>query len=144
MDTEVRGSFFGLDLSHRETDLLFAVREGIAFALRSCLDVLTELRIPTEHLMVTGGLSADRDLVTILADVLQRPLELQAQREGSGRGAALLGATAAGRTLQEFESPGTSEVVHPAGDRMQWHAARYEPFLETSTLTRSISLPGTE
>ena len=60
--------------------------------------------------------------------VLQRPLELQAQREGSGRGAALLGAAAAGRTLQEFESPATSEVVNPPSDRMQWHAARYEPF----------------
>lgn len=140
MDTEVRGSFFGLDLSHSAIDLVFAAREGIAFALRACIDVLTEVGISTEYLMVTGGLSADRVLVTILADVLQRPLELQAQREASGRGAAILGASAAGRSIAEFGMPATIEVVQPDPDRVQWHVLRYDTFLEASTLTRGITL----
>lgn len=138
MDTQVRGSFFGLDLSHGVIDLVFAVREGIAFALRSCLDVLMELGISTDRLIITGGLTADRELLTILAGVLQRPLELQSQREGSGRGAALLGAAAAGRAIPEFESPSTIEVVTPDSDRTRWHTLRYETFMEASALTRRL------
>src|SRR5207302_7513779 len=86
MDEGARAVFFGLHLAHTAGDVLFAAREGVAFALRTCVEVLRELGIPDDAIAVTGGLSADRDFLVLLANVLGRPLRLAAHREGSAYG----------------------------------------------------------
>jgi len=84
MDEQARGSFVGLALDHTARDLSFAAHEGVAFALRGCVETLDELGVPSDPLLVTGGLSVNEDFLPLLADVLNRPLQRASHAEGSG------------------------------------------------------------
>jgi len=128
MDEQARGSFVGLALDHTARDLSFAVREGVAFALRACVETLNELGVPSDPLLVTGGLSVDRDFLPLLADVLNRPLQRASHPEGSGYGAALLAASAAGHPLPSPAVAGAGLWYRPRADRAVWHARRYAAF----------------
>jgi len=128
MDERARGAFVGLALDHTARDLSFASREGVAFALRACVDTLVELGLPTAPLLVTGGLSADEDFCSLVADVLDRPLRQAIQREGSGTGAALLAACAVGHPVPIPDIAATRRVYRPRAERAAWHARRYTIF----------------
>ncbi len=125
MDGGARAAFVGLDLTHTADDLLFAAREGVAFALRRCVEVLEELGVPTEPVLVTGGLSADSGFLALLADALDRPLAAAAQREGSAFGAALLAVEAGGGALPTTGPVRSGAVVQPGPARAAWHDRRY-------------------
>ncbi len=94
-DPAARGSFTGLSLRHDRGALVRAVLEGVAFALRDCLEVLpAHARISRGR---AGGGGARSELwLRILASVLALPLERTAADEGAAFGAALLGGLAAG------------------------------------------------
>jgi len=128
MDEQARGAFVGLALDHTARDLSFAAREGVAFALRACVDTLTELGVPSDPLLVTGGLSMDEDFLPLLADVLNRPLQRANHSEGSGYGAALLAACAAGHPLPSPEAAGAGLLYSPRADLAAWHVPRYTTF----------------
>ncbi len=128
MDEQARGVFVGLALDHTARDLSFAVREGVAFALRACVETLNELGVPSDPLLVTGGLSVDGDFLPLLADVLNRPLQRASHPEGSGYGAALLAASAAGRPLPSPAVAGAGLRYRPRAAHAVWHARRYAAF----------------
>jgi xylulokinase len=93
-DPDARGAFVGLGLRHDRAALIRAVLEGVAFALRDCLDLIAELGVPATVGRVSGG-GARSDLwLAIVASVLELPLELVAVAEGAAYGAALLGGVA--------------------------------------------------
>jgi len=61
-----------LSLAHTQADLIRAVLEGVAFSLRTALEVIKE--ITPVHQLWQQVVERDPDLVTILADVLQTEL----------------------------------------------------------------------
>ena len=54
-DSNARGGFIGISLYHTRSDLLRAVYEGVAFALRNVLDVYDENNLMTDQLILIGG-----------------------------------------------------------------------------------------
>jgi xylulokinase len=99
-DPALRGAFFGLSDSSGRAELARAVLEGVAFAMRQNLDLLEAVhgrRI--EELTLGGGPTASAPWNQIRADVTRRRIVLLPEREASVRGAALLGALAAGGSL---------------------------------------------
>ena len=135
MDDQARAIFFGLALDHTRDDLLFAGYEGVAFALRACVDVLVDLGVHGEPTLVTGGLAGDRAFLELLSDVLGRSLMEAPHREGSAYGAALLGAWVSGSPLPETSGV-AGAIVRPRADRTAWHAQRYETYRQLSSLSR--------
>lgn len=124
MDEAARGAFVGLNLTHTAADLHDAAREGVAFALRLCVETLADLGLPLNPIAVTGGLSGDPAFLSLLANVLARPVDVAAQRDGSAYGAALLGALAAGATVPS--APMLSDMtIQPDQARVVWHERRY-------------------
>jgi xylulokinase len=98
-DPGARGAFSGLTLRHDRGALARAVLEGVAFGLRDALDLVADMAHPPRRPRagrVSGG-GARSDLwLTIVASVLDLPLEATAVDEGAAYGAALLGGVAAG------------------------------------------------
>jgi xylulokinase len=96
-DPDARGAFAGLSLRHDRGALTRAVLEGVAFGLRDSLDLITELgREPPELGRISGG-GARSDLWTsIIASVLELPLQRVQVDEGAAFGAAILAGVAAG------------------------------------------------
>lgn len=95
-DPYVRGAFCGLSLSHGRGALTRAVLEGVAFALRDCLDTVRGAGATGTRGRVSGGGSRSRLWLEIVASALELPLEIMATDQGSAFGAALLGGVAAG------------------------------------------------
>ena len=110
-DPDARGAFAGLSLRHDRGALVRAVLEGVAFGLRDSLDLVAGLGVAPVLGRVSGG-GARSDLwLSIVASVLELPLQRVAVDEGAAFGAALLGGVAGG--VWGSVSEGVREAVLP-------------------------------
>ncbi len=87
-----RAQFFGLTRRHGRAELARSVLEGVAFAARDSYESLGNL---PDEVVLTGGGSESRLWCSIVADILQRPVQVGAPDAGC-LGAARLAARAAG------------------------------------------------
>ncbi|MDZ8134931.1 MAG: xylulokinase [Nostoc sp. DedQUE04] len=89
LDPDTRGAFVNLSLAHTQADITRAVLEGVAFSLRSALEVISAIA-PLDQLLATGGGARSHLWLQILADVLQTKLIAPKAEEGAAYGAAIL------------------------------------------------------
>ena len=89
-DPDARGAFVGLSLRHVRGALVRAVLEGVAYALRDSLELLRDLGVRPSVGRVSGGGARSELWRSIVASVLDLPLETTVAEEGSAYGAALL------------------------------------------------------
>jgi xylulokinase len=145
-DPALRGSWTALSLADDRTSLLRSALEGTAFAIRDALDALLGEDRPDEdrlggalsggqgpaRLRLAGGGTLAAGWRQLLADVLGRPLYAVDVPAASGRGAALLGAHAAG--LLSFDditgplAPPASLAAEPDPAMTAFHAERHARF----------------
>jgi xylulokinase len=92
---EARGAWAGIGAETTRHELMRAVLEGVAFALRQVRDWLADEGLLATATFATGGGARSAIQAQILADVLQQPVRVATFEEGC-RGAALLGGVAAG------------------------------------------------
>jgi xylulokinase len=132
VDPGARGAFVGLDLRHDRGALVRAVLEGVAFALRDCLEILRPLGVDVQVARVSGG-GARSDLwLRIVASVLEVPLERTAAEEGAAFGAALLGGVAGGVFADVHEAVSATvrptQAIEPEAKWIEPYAAAYDRF----------------
>ncbi len=96
-DVDARGAFVGLSMDTERIDLVQAVLEGVAFAIRDCLEVARAIGVPVERSMLCGGGAKSPVWRTIFANVLNIPLDLPKTVQGPGYGAAMLAMVGTGR-----------------------------------------------
>ncbi len=95
LDPDMRGAWVRLSPRHDRSRLLRAALEGVAFSIADAVHALLA-ESPVDHLRLAGGGSTHPVWRQLLADVLALPLRAVNVSAASGRGAALLGAQAAG------------------------------------------------
>lgn len=95
-DTDARGCFIGMSMDTTRSDLIQAVLEGVAFALRDSFEVAKSLGLSIERSFLCGGGAKSPLWRTILSNVLNVPLDIPQTEEGPGYGAAMLGMVGAG------------------------------------------------
>ena len=95
-DSTVRGAFFGLSMDTPREAMTQAVLEGVAFAIRDCVEIAKAQGIPVTSSRLCGGGAKSPLWRTILANVLGIPLELLQTEQGPGYGGAMLAAVACG------------------------------------------------
>jgi xylulokinase len=78
---DIRGGFYGLQLSHTRYHMVRAVMEGIAYSLRHLLDIYAELGAPVEELVLAGGGTKTPGLAQIIADVCQYDVAIYTEAE---------------------------------------------------------------
>lgn len=96
-DPFARGTFMGMTMDTTRMDMTLAVLEGVAFALRDCLEVAKSLGIHIERTKICGGGAKSRLWVRIIANVLNLKVDLPETEEGPALGGAMLAAVACGR-----------------------------------------------
>lgn len=132
---DARGAFVGLELRHDRGALVRAVLEGVAFGLRDSLDLIASLGDPPSLGRVSGG-GARSDLwLSIVASVLELPLERVAVDEGAAFGAALLGGVAAG--VWPDVHAAARATVRP-GEQVEPVASWVEPYREQRERFRAL------
>lgn len=133
LDPDMRGAWVGLSPRHDRSRLLRAALEGVAFAIGEAVHALLG-DFPVDHLRLAGGGSTHPEWRQLLADVLDRPLRCVDVPAASGRGAALLGAQAAG-LMNEHEAlarliPTTELVASPRPEPVDHYDQRRSSYLE--------------
>jgi xylulokinase len=117
LDTNLRGSWTGLDARHDRSALLYAALEGVAFAVADGLDALPGIPAIGRELRLAGGGTSAPGWRAMLADVLGARLHAVDIPGASARGAALLAAQAAGlisdAQLLDVARPHTELVAVP-------------------------------
>lgn len=95
-DTAARGAFVGMRADTSRAQMVRAVREGVAFAIRDCVEVARSEDIRIERSTLCGGGSKSALMRQTLANVLNIELDLPETEQGPGYGAAMLAMVAAG------------------------------------------------
>jgi xylulokinase len=132
-DPAATGALVGLRIGHGPAEVTRAVLEGVAFALAEGLDLMRGLGLEPKSGVVAGG-GVNRLWQQIIADVLNMPVTLGATEHASARGAALLGAVAAGIAPSTAEStwplPGDTRVMDPIPAQAALYAERSSIYRE--------------
>jgi xylulokinase len=144
-DPALRGSWTALSLAADRTSLLRCALEGTAFSIRDALDaLLAEHRPP--RLRLAGGGTLAAGWRQLLADVLGWPLYAVDAPAASGRGAALLGAHAAGlltfADIQGPLAPPAHLVAEPDPAMATFHAERHARFRRIVSVLRTQTSAG--
>ena len=95
-DTDARGAFIGLRPTTTRTQMTLAVMEGVAFALRDCVEVARLSGIPVNSTRICGGGAKSPLWRQIIADVLNVPVQTPKTQEGPAYGGAMLAMVACG------------------------------------------------
>jgi xylulokinase len=118
-----RGAWIGLTHGHDIRHMTRAVMEGIALNLRSILALIAGAGVDCSNLRASGGATASRAWLQLLADVTGRPVGTPiAAAEGGAFGAALLAGVGAGHWTSLEEAVSTirlREVVAPSPDAVR-------------------------
>jgi sugar (pentulose or hexulose) kinase len=108
-DAEARGMFFGLSVDHTRADLLRAVYEGVALAMRDGFVVSDR---PVDEVLLVGGGARSAFWAQLFADVTGCRIVIPDGTEFGARGAALLAGAGAG--MYRSVSEAVEACVRPA------------------------------
>lgn len=78
---DIKGGFYGLQLSHTRLHLVRAVMESIAYSLRHLLDIYAALGTPVAELVLAGGGAKTPGLAQIMADVCRYDVAIYTEAE---------------------------------------------------------------
>ena len=99
-NVDARGVFFGLSLDTKREDMVLAVLEGVAFALRDSVELARSAGITIKKATLVGGGAISKVWQEVIANVSNIELEILESNEGPSLGGAILAAFARGK----FES----------------------------------------
>ena len=131
-DTNARGTFIGMTMDTTRADLVQAVLEGVAFAIRDSVEVARSLGITIDSSMICGGGAKSKLWKKIMANVLGAELRSPASEQGPGMGGAMLAMVACGaydsvRSACE-KLVTVSETVKPEPELTALYEKRYQQF----------------
>lgn len=118
-DERLRGGFLGLSACHNLRHLARAALEAIAFDLAAILDLAAAAATaPEQSVVLTGGISKNRVVPQLLANVLDRTVVTPEHCEGSMAGAAIIGLRGVGLISdfafeREHRETGTRHLPDP-------------------------------
>ncbi|GFG50431.1 hypothetical protein CQY20_24350 [Mycolicibacterium agri] len=131
-DDAARASFIGLGLHHTPGHILRAVMEGVAFQMRWALQYGLEYGEDVKRIRAVGGGSMGSVWMQIIADVLERPLEVIAEPQDAGAiGAAACAIVGRGAKPNYSFLAGRATVTRrylPHPDRSLEYCARYAQY----------------
>ena len=94
LDPEARAALIGITAVHRRGHVIRAIMEGVAFSLKDCMAVVSELDIPIATIRIGGGGAKSPLWQQIQADVFGHEVEILQTEEGPALGAAILAGVA--------------------------------------------------
>ena len=141
-DTNARGTFLGMSMDTTRADMLQAVFEGVAFAIRDSFEVAKSLGIGINASNICGGGAKSALWKKIMANVLGIELNIVKTEQGPGYGGAILAMVGCG----EFESVGAaceslveiSDTVYPDSELTELYNKKYETFKQIYPSLKSV------
>lgn len=95
-DSVIRGSFIGMDASHKRQDFVRAVLEGITFSLNESIEIFRENGKAIDTIVSIGGGAKNEAWLQMQADIFDANIIKLSSEQGPGMGAAMLAAFGCG------------------------------------------------
>ncbi|SHM99066.1 xylulokinase [Gracilibacillus kekensis] len=95
-DSQIRGSFIGMDSSHTIKDFARSVLEGITFSLNESIAIFRENGKQIDTIYSIGGGAKNPDWLQMQADIFNANIVKLKSEQGPGMGAAMLAAFGSG------------------------------------------------
>ena len=131
-DVDARGTFVGLSLDTTRRDMVQAVLEGVAFAIRDCFEVARSIGVRIDCSKVCGGGAKSPVWRKMLCNILNIPLDLPQTEQGPGMGGAMLAMVGAGLypSVKECADALVSvkETIYPDPELAAKYEAQYRKF----------------
>lgn len=128
-DVSARGAFIGMRHGTTRREMTLSVLEGVAFALRDCLEVAKLSGTSIKKARVSGGGAKSPLWRKIMTNVLRLEIEVPGITEGPSYGASILAMVGNGAysSLEEAAKalPKVSEVVLPSEEIASYYDSRY-------------------
>ena len=141
-DTSARGTFIGMTMDTSRADMLQAVLEGVAFAIRDSFEVARSLGIAIPRSMICGGGSKSPLWRQMIADILGIPLDIPVTEQGPGYGGAMLAMVACGvfESVQQAADKlvRVKDTVQPDPERVALYEKRYQQFRQIYPACREL------
>ena len=129
-DPNTRGILMGFSLYHDQRHIARAIYEGIAFALNSCAEIITECGTPIQSMMLAGGGARSGLWPDILAAVFGQTTRVHQQPgECTSLGAAIIAGVGAGifASYEDAASKVKARSTHPVNPAWQEAYSRIYP-----------------
>jgi len=92
-DSQIRGSFIGMDTRHQLVDFTRAVLEGITFSLKDSQEIMNQYADKQLNKIVSiGGGAKNKDWLQMQADIFQTTIVTLTNEQGPALGAAMIAA----------------------------------------------------
>jgi xylulokinase len=130
-DVNAKGAFIGLGAASTKGQMSRAVMEGVAFALKDCMDIAVSQGIDVRKTRICGGGAKSALWKQIMADVLEIPVESLVTEQGPAYGAAILAMVGAGEYSDVITAAEAlvkaKETVYPTEDT-DYYRNKYKNF----------------
>jgi len=141
-DTDIRGAFIGLTHTTSKADMNKALMEGVAFALKDCLEVAKLSNANPIRATICGGGSKSQLWIQIIADILDMPIY---KSNGSGSYGAALLAMYGNEEFKSFKSMNRKLIHHinpvmPIRNNVEYYKNKYETFKKLYPALKGIKL----
>ena len=131
-DVNARGAFIGLSMTTTKEQMSLAVLEGVAFALRDCVEVAKQNGVTLKETNLCGG-GAKSDLwKKIIANVLNLKVNILQTEQGPAYGGAILAMVGAGEYQSVEQATATivktKESIIPSQELVEKYESKYAKF----------------
>lgn len=144
VDSQIRGSFIGIDTHHTLTHFAKAVLEGITFSLKDAQVMMeTVANRHFERIVSVGGGAKNADWLQMQADIFNATIVTLTVEQGPGLGAAMLAAIGVGWFANASEAAAVfvhyKDEYRPNPDHVAAYAELYTLYTQVYGATKAIS-----
>ena len=131
-DVHAQGCFLGMRPHTGRKQMTLSIMEGVAFALRDCIEVVKENGLNINGASICGGGAKSDIWKTIIANVFGVPLLVPRVAEGPAYGAAILAMVGANEYVSVTEAVknvvSVKETIFPTDDLAEKYEKKYAKF----------------
>ncbi len=133
VDADLTGVMVGYSLQTSAEEIYRALIEATAFGTRKIVELFRTSGVKVNSVCAGGGLTNNKLLLQIYADILGVPIEVAASPQSSALGAAILGAVAGGAhpTIADAAdkmAPPPERVIRPIGENQIVYSRLYQEY----------------
>jgi xylulokinase len=142
-DSNIRGSFIGVDASHERKHFVRAVLEGITFSLNEAIEIFRENDKTIDSIVSIGGGAKNETWLQMQADIFNAKIEKLSSEQGPGMGAAMLAAYGCGwySSLKDCASEfiHVSKTYYPIKEQVESYRKLFTIFKEVYLQTKLLN-----
>lgn len=131
-DVNAKGAFIGMRPDTTRQQMSLSVMEGVAFALRDCIEIAKSGNLKIKSTKICGGGAKSRVWKTIIANVFGVPVSVLNVEEGPAYGAAILAMVGANEYLSIDDAVNNivsiKETILPTADLTEKYEQKYLKF----------------